>query len=219
MVTVPVDRRPSKPMLGLAAHACLIAKDAAYNLREYVSNSSNLALLTVRQCEHELDQIERDVDDKVPEAMVRVGERTVRELLAAIRFITDLERIGDLLLWVADRSTVRELDQEDSDDVVQMLTTLEEMLQHAHDGLLQRDLECATRILRQDRELDTIRRRAFHRHLRGRSRHSRTESVDVLFIVQSIERAGDHATNLAEEIVHLVEHRSIRHKRRNQVEG
>ncbi len=205
------ERRASAPLVKLAAKACLIARDAASNLRDYVSTSSQMAVLTVRQCERELDTMEREIDDKLPAAMVRVGESTARELLASVRFITDLERIGDLMVWVAERSALKDLATEDKAAVVRMLSILEQMLEQVHDGLLQRDLQFATWVLRHDQELDRIRRAVFGRHLQSQGRKSRAQSIDALFIVQSIERAGDHATNLAEELVHLVEHRSIRH--------
>jgi hypothetical protein len=52
--------------------------------------------LAIKDCEKELDQIERKIDDQLPEAITRVGEAKARELLACLKFITDLERIGDL---------------------------------------------------------------------------------------------------------------------------
>jgi phosphate transport system protein len=198
----------------LATHACLVAKDAAYNLRDFLASSSRMAVLTLHQCEKELDMIERHIDEIVPEAMVRVGEQTARELLASVRFITDLERIGDLLLWVAERPTIKDLGEKDRAAITEMVEILERMLEQIHDGVRNRNLDNAMAVLHEDRELDRIRRSTFDRHLQGTERRSRSESIDVLFVVQSIERAGDHATNLAEELVHLIEHRSIRHRKR-----
>lgn len=206
--------RPGTDMVAIALKACLTAKDAAFNLRDYFFTSSRIALLTIQQCERELDTMERVIDQKIPEAMVRVGEQTARELLASVRFLTDLERIGDLLLWVAERPTLKELAEDDRSEIASMVSILERMLEQVHDGLRDRSIDLTISVLQQDRELDRIRRSVFDRHLRSRRRSSRSQSIDVLFIVQSIERAGDHATNLAEEIVHLIEHRSIRHTNR-----
>jgi len=60
------------------------------------ADGSRLAFLAIKDCEKELDQIERKIDDQLPEAITRVGEAKARELLACLKFITDLERIGDL---------------------------------------------------------------------------------------------------------------------------
>ena len=130
-----------------------------------------------------------------------------------MRFITDLERIGDLLLWVGKRPGLKDFAPDDKDSIIRMLKILEQMLEAVHNGLLQRDLEFAMSVLRQDQKIDRIRREVFDRHLLGSRRKSRVPSVEPLLVVQSIERAGDHATNLAEELVHLVEGRSIRHSK------
>jgi phosphate uptake regulator len=75
---------------------CLIARDAVFNVRDFLADGSRLAFLAIKDCEKELDQIERKIDDQLPEAITRVGEAKARELLACLKFITDLERIGDL---------------------------------------------------------------------------------------------------------------------------
>jgi len=212
------EPRPGTQLLDLAAHGFLVAKDTVSNAREFILESSRMALITVRQCERELDLIERQIDERMPQAMIQVGEKTARELMAVLRFVTDLERIADLLLWTCERSTVHALPERDKAILVKMLTILEHMLQKAHDGLRQRDLEIARSVLRDDRLLDRLRYDTFKRHLQGSPCKSRAQSVDVLFMVQSIERAGDHVTNLAEELVHLIERRSIRHTKATHVE-
>ena len=81
----------------LSLRGCLVAKDAAMNLGEVLENSSPMGFLAIKECENELDQIERTIDEELPRAITRVGEVRARELLASLKFITDLERIGDLL--------------------------------------------------------------------------------------------------------------------------
>ena len=80
----------------LVVRGCLIARDAVFNVRDFLADGSRLAFLAIKDCEKELDQIERKIDDQLPEAITRVGEAKARELLACLKFITDLERIGDL---------------------------------------------------------------------------------------------------------------------------
>ena len=62
-----------------------------------------MALLAVRDCEKELDRIESQIDEQLPKAIAEVSEPEARELLACLRFSTDLERIGDLLWGVGQR--------------------------------------------------------------------------------------------------------------------
>ena len=66
-------------------------------------------------------------------------------------------------------------------------------------------------MLRSDAELDRLRNLIFLRHLENHDGLPRQESFHVLFMTQSLERAGDHANHLAEEICHLVSGHSVRH--------
>jgi len=72
-------------------------------------------------------------------------------------------------------------------------------------------LNRALAVLRSDAELDRLRNLLFLRHLENHEGTPRQESFHVLFMTQSLERAGDHAKNLAEEICHLVSGHSVRH--------
>src|SRR5438445_3714170 len=91
----------TQELVDMICRACLVAKDAAFNVGDYIASSSRIAFVAVQQCEKELDQIERDVDQALPSAIAEVGELQARQLLACLKFITDLERIGDLLCSVA----------------------------------------------------------------------------------------------------------------------
>src|SRR5215469_4278457 len=83
-------------LMRVTLKACLIARDAAFNIRDLLTNSSRMAFLAIKDCEKELDQIERQIDEQLPGAITRVGEAKARLLFACLKFITDLERIGDL---------------------------------------------------------------------------------------------------------------------------
>jgi phosphate transport system protein len=219
MPAPPTSKRGTSAIIEQIAHAITIAYDAVRNLRDLFATSSQMALLAVRDCERELDRLEREIDDSIPTAIARTGETRARELIACLRFVTDLERIGDLLLWVGEKSSATRLDPSDSERIERMLLIIENMLVDIRDGLLSRDIEKGYSVLRADPELDTLRTAIFQDHLQRRRRATKTESVDTLFIVQAVERAGDHATNLAEELVHLIEGHSIRHVKRRVLDA
>ena len=84
--------------------ACLIARDAAFNVRDLLTQSSRMAFLAIKDCEKELDQIERQIDERLPAAITRVNEARARQLLSSLKSTTDLERIGDLVMSVAMRT-------------------------------------------------------------------------------------------------------------------
>ena len=196
----------------LALRACLVASDAAFNIRDFLANASHIAFLAVRDCERELDRIEQQMDQQLPGAITQVSEPEARELLACLRFSNELERIGDLFWSVAQRAhnlPIR-LPKPDSEQLIEMTSILEKMLRRVREGFIQRQLDPASYVLRADREIDQIYRASFLRHVAD-NHNEMLHSADVLLMAQALERAGDHATNLAEELFRLIEGRSLRH--------
>jgi phosphate transport system protein len=211
---VPVSTDSVQPLTRLTREACLVGKDAAYNLRDYIENSSNMAFVAVKECEKELDRMERRVDEEIASAITQVGEAEARQLLACLKFIIDLERIGDLTWSVAQRlqGLAGKLVRDDNRDLSGMAATLEKMLSTVHDGFVRLDLDSATWVMQTDSQLDQACRTVFRRHLESRDRRPREYSTTVLLMAQAFERAGDHAKNLGEELFQLVEGRSLRHE-------
>ena len=197
----------------LALHACSIASDAAFNVRDFLLGSSPMAFLAVRDCEKELDRIEQQIDEELPSAISQVSEPLARELLAASRFSTELERIGDLLFGVGKRlqNFRMPLSRGDMRHLAAMLDILEEMLKKLRISFENRGLDGASYVLSADREIDRIYKEFLGRHLAVEDIDRMQQSTQVLLIAQVLERAGDHATNLAEEPFRLVEGRSLRH--------
>ena len=209
------DSRPraTHKLTELALRACLVASDATFNIKEFLSNSSQMAFLAVRDCEKELDRIEQQMDEQLPAAITQVSELEARELLACLRFSNELERIGDLLWWVGQRaqSLPVRLAKPDCQQLIEMTGILEKMLLSVREGFTRRELDPASYVLRADREIDQVYRALFRRHVANSSHKKRQHSADVLLMAQALERAGDHATNLAEELFRLIEGRSLRH--------
>lgn len=203
----------------LALRACLVASDAVFNTRDFLVSASRLAFLAVRDCEKELDRIEQQMDEQLPAAITQVTELEARELLACLRFSNELERIGDLLWWVTQRIQTLQtrLPKPDSQQLIQMTGILQKMLHNVREGFTQRELDPATDVLRSDREIDQLYRELFRRHVANRNQRKIQHTADVLLMAQALERAGDHATNLAEELFRLIEGRSLRHISKKRV--
>jgi len=206
----------------IALSACLVAKDATFNVRDFMLQGSKMALLAVRDCEKELDRIERQIDNELPKAITEVSEDEARQLLACFRFTIDLERIGDLTWSVAHRleELSGPLPREDARDLVEMTNVIEKMLTQVHAGFLRHNLELAQSVLQLDAEVDTACRAVFKRHLESSSQKTSPNSTSILLMAQAFERAGDHTKNLAEELFHLVRGESQLHasKQRKRIE-
>jgi phosphate transport system protein len=216
----PTPARATEPRLRgpddltrLALKACLIARDAAFNVRDLLTHSSQMAFLAIKDCEKELDQIERQIDERMPAAITRVNEARARQLLSTLKSTTDLERIGDLVMSVAMRAQSRTTKMPASDvrQLVEMSSVLRDMLDLIHKGFSTLDLECARQVLQMDKDIDRTCHALFQKHLAETVVQGDTTGFEVLLMAQALERAGDHTTNLAEDLYNLIEGRSLRH--------
>lgn len=211
----PAAPRPGAPddLTKLALRACLIARDAAFNVHDLLTNSSRMAFLAIKDCEKELDLIERQIDERLPAAITRVNEIRARQLLTTLKSTTDLERIGDLVMSVAMRVQARTtpIPPADVRALVEMSTVLHDMLDLIHKGFTTLDLECARKVLQMDKQIDRVCHGMFQTHLTENVAQGDTSSFEVLLMAQALERAGDHTTNLAEDLYSLIEGRSLRH--------
>ncbi len=200
-------------LANLALKACLIARDAAFNVRDLLTNSSRMAFLAIKDCEKELDLIERQIDERLPAAITRVNETRARQLLSSLKSTTDLERIGDLVMSVAMRVQSRssKIPASDVRQLVEMSSVLRDMLDLIHQGFSTLDLECARKVLQMDKEIDRVCHTLFQKHLAETVAQGDTSGFEILLMAQALERAGDHTTNLAEDLYNLIEGRSLRH--------
>jgi phosphate transport system protein len=205
--------RVDNDLAQLALKACLIARDAAFNVRDLLTSSSRMAFLAIKDCEQELDRIERQIDERLPAAITRVNEARARQLLSTLKSTTDLERIGDLVMSVALRAQARPTKMAAADvrQLVEMSSVLRDMLDLIHQGFSTLDLECARKVLQMDKEIDRICHALFQEHLAETVAQGDTTGFEVLLMAQALERAGDHTTNLAEDLYNLIEGRSRRH--------
>src|ERR1700737_932308 len=110
--------------------ACALAKEAAGAAAEGIATGSAVLLNSLVQRERELDTLDMEIDSGVTTAITEVDPAGARQLLACMKIMIGLERIGDLLLSVANSAQAAggRLDSDDTRDLTQMATILEKML-------------------------------------------------------------------------------------------
>ena len=210
----PQVATPNLNVLDMTLRACAVASAAAEAAAAFVRPASDQSLLgEIRQREEELDAVDREINEAVTEAVGHSNGENARELLACLKLIIELERIGDLLLSFANRvrSCTARLEEQDRRDLVNMANILHHMLQDAAEAFERRDPKLSVQVLRADSELDRLRNLVFVRHIENPGCQAHSESFHVVFMAQMLERCGDHAKNMAEEVVHLATGRSMRH--------
>ena len=156
-----------------------------------------------------LDALEQEISHDVMKLALRGPmARDLREILAAIRVASDIERIGDYAANVAKRSTALNLapplPQVSGLHAIGTLAVkqLRDVLTAYRDS----DVEAAQRIRDRDAEIDTAYTALFRELLTYMMEDARaiTPCTHLLFMAKNIERVGDHATNIAENVWFLV---------------
>jgi len=139
----------------------------------------------------------------------------LRAIVAAVKINTDLERVGDLAVNIAEAGNryighppVKQLI-----DIPQMGDIAQAMLRDALDAYVRRDTELAHRVLSEDDRLDSLKTQVFRDLLTHMLRNQGTvePSLDLILVSRHLERIGDHATNIAEDVIFMVSALDVRH--------
>ena len=200
-------------LVGLTLRACQLAKNAAAQAADALGSGAPELYAKVDECERELDRLDRELDQRLSTALADATEPWRRELLACMKCVTDLERIGDLVASFAStaRAVGRRMESRDVQELIRMASVLEKMLGEAYQAFSTRDVNLAISVLRTDGELDRLRNLLFVRHVDNPEGEPCRESIQVLLMAQALERAGDHVKNVAEEVCHFVSGKTLRH--------
>lgn len=186
---------------------------------EAFSTGSAEASRQVIDGEREVDADEVGIDEDCTLLIARrqLAAGDLRLILAILRIVTDLERIGDKACEIASMSRVLRLAGAqhlprltDLDHCGRLAT---DMLRAALDSLAHRDVEAARQVIGMDAAVDTAFNTILRQLLTYMLEDPRTisEALDILWIAKAIERIGDHATNIAEDVIYIVSGIDIRH--------
>jgi phosphate transport system protein len=194
------------------ARACSLTASAIKNAAKLLLTGEQELLGRIGDVEQELDRLDLAVDDEMPSAVANARPEQARLLLVCMKFIIDLERIGDLIAGFSTRAAAvyKEIGPADLADLAQMLAVLDQMMTGVLEGYTSRRQDRVMEVIRRDAEVDRLRNLLLLRHLESQETSNR-QSIHVLIMAQSLERVGDHLKNLAEEVCHLVSGRTMRH--------
>jgi phosphate transport system protein len=139
----------------------------------------------------------------------------LREIVAAIKANTDLERVGDLAINIAEaaKRALHHPPPSAVSDIPQMSVIAQRMLRDALDSFVRRDVLLARAVLAEDDALDTL-KADISRDLLGcmRTNPAAIEGcLQLILVSRHLERIGDHATNIAEDVIFMVSAQDIRH--------
>jgi phosphate transport system protein len=140
----------------------------------------------------------------------------LRTIVAAVKINTDLERVGDLAVNVAEagKRYLQHPPVKPLIDIPRMGDIAQVMLRDALDAFVRRDVFLAEAVLAKDDDLDALKTQIFRELLTFMLQDPATiePALDLILISRHLERIGDHATNIAEDVIFMVSARDVRHQ-------
>lgn len=176
---------------------------------------------TIAQEVIDRDRQVNNYDVEVDEQCVRLlalyqpAAGDLRFITTAMKIVTDLERIGDQAVNIGQR--VLELNRDPQlkpyIDLPRMAERAQRMVKESLDAFVARDTALARQVCGEDAEVDALKEQIFRELLTFMMEDPRTipRAIRVILISRFMERVADHATNIAEMVIYLVEGKMVRH--------
>jgi phosphate transport system protein len=182
-----------------------------------IENKDTRLVETIIQKDYEIDEMEVEVEEECLKilALHQPVAVDLRFLIAVIKINNDLERIGDMAVNIAQRVVVLTKQDKENDvfDYTVMSQKVQTMLKMSLDALVNMDSDIAFKVLLLDDEVDDIRDDAYDRIKLAMSDQPSHLGyfINLLLISRHLERLADHTTNIAEEVIYMIEGEIVRH--------
>jgi len=196
----------------------LVEQAIAASVRAMTERDSELAE-RVKTRDREINRMEVEIDGMCRRilALRQPAASDLRFITTALKIVTDLERMGDLAVNVAERA--RDLNQAPPlgplHDLAKLADLSEAQLKKALDAFVSGDVQRAEEVMQGDALLDALYLKIFNDLLGLMMEDSRNirRATSIMFAAKHLERFGDHATNLGEMVVYMVRGEDVRHPR------
>ena len=180
-------------------------------------NLESMQEVVDRDCEVDASEVDIDEECTLLIARRQPTARDLRLVMAVSRIVTDLERVGDKAAKIANKS--RKLHRAGSQRIPRLseiqncghLATA--MLKNALDSLARMDVDAARQAIGADKAIDAAFNAILRQLISTMTADPRTiaEALDIIWIAKAIERVGDHAANIAENVIYIVSGVDVRH--------
>ncbi len=195
----------------------LVEQQIELAAKSFMSCDMELAEKVIQQ-DDLVNNLEMDIDQECTEILAKRQPTAfdLRMLIATIKAITDLERIGDEAARIA-KMTIRlentEYYHEQYHEIQHLLEMVKDMLHASLDAFARTDLKDVVSITSQDQKVDreyvSIIRQLITRMMED-PRHI-TRTLDILWVARALERIGDHSCNICEHVIYMVKGEDVRH--------
>ena len=200
----------------LLAMGSLVEDQIRHVMRALVERDDALAQEVIER-DQQVNAYDVEVDETCVSllALHQPAAGDLRFITTAMKIVTDLERMGDQAVNIAQR--VLELNREPQlkpyIDLPRMAEKAQRMVKESLDAFVARDTELARRVCAEDAEVDALKEQIFRELLTFMMEDARTipRAIRLILISRFLERLADHATNIAEMVIYLVDAKMVRH--------
>jgi len=182
-----------------------------------VTQKDRSAAEQVFRDEARINQLEMEIDEFAVNLLAtqQVVAADLRLVVAALKINTDLERMGDLAVSIAERavSLLAEPVIKPMVDIGHMSALVESMVRKSLDAFVAHDADMARSVLASDDAVDSLRTASYHELVSFMEKDPQhiPQALDLIGITRSLERIADHSTNIAEDVLFLVKGVDVRH--------
>ena len=202
----------------------LVERQVAQAVKAICTGDTNLADEGIRR-EDEVDKAEVTIDHECTQILVRrqPAASDLRMVLAVSRVVRDLERIGDEASKIAIH-TLEVTDVSNSHICQQSVRYMGEevikMISGALDAFARHDIHGAIDVVRNDKLVDRQYASALRELITYMMEDPRSigQAINIVWILRAIERIGDHARNISEQVIYLVSGHDVRHSTLTEIE-
>jgi phosphate transport system protein len=194
-----------------------LAERAVHQAMEAVLEAQEEPAQRVLAEENAINELQIEIDDRVMHllALQQLMAADLRLVLAVSRINNDLERIGDQAVNISEAALriVRHPRVKPYVDLPRMSELAEEMVRDSLNAVVRRDVELARSVLIRDDQVDRLRDQIFRELLTYMMGDSSVvfPAFELILVAKNLERVGDHATNIAEDVIYMVEGHDVRH--------
>jgi len=182
-----------------------------------IENNDAVLAQRIVKSDYEIDEMEVDIEEECLKVLALHQPVAVdlRFIIAVIKINNELERIGDQAVNIAERVgvTAKSEQMEEFFDYSAMGAKAQSMLKMSLDALVNLDYDQAFEVVTLDDEVDAIKEQAYDRVKRAMTEHPYKMGylINLFLISRHLERLADHTTNIAEEVIYLIEGEIVRH--------
>ena len=194
-----------------------LAERAVHQAVQAVLDSNAEIAQRVLEEENAINEMQIEIDEQVMKmlALQQLTAGDLRFMLGVARINSDLERIGDQAVNIAQSAqrVLRHPRVKPYVDLPRMSEIAEEMVRDSLNAVVHKDVELARRVLDRDDIVDSLRDQVFRELLTYMMENSAVvyPAFELILVAKNLERIADHATNIAEDVIYIVAGRDVRH--------